>query len=132
MQRGQGLIGVFSSSLSLPLAAWLRSGGCGDAFGALLCGVVVAAVSTGTLSTQMTNIEQHHDVVKESFFHFIRKHIPKADLSIVDEIVLSYVISILEEASQDPCFDVEGKGERREEDRLQTPLTNNFPRSNGY
>ncbi|XP_049301181.1 CUE domain-containing protein 2 [Anopheles funestus] len=56
----------------------------------------------------MTNIEQHHDVVKESFFHFIRKHIPKADLSIVDEIVLSYVISILEEASQDPCFDVEG------------------------
>lgn len=26
----------------------------------------------------------------------------------IDEIVLSYVISILEEASQDPCFDVEG------------------------
>ncbi|XP_058119546.1 CUE domain-containing protein 2 [Anopheles ziemanni] len=56
----------------------------------------------------MTNIEQHHDVVKESLFQFIRKHIPKADLNIVDDIVLSYVISILEEASQDPCFDVEG------------------------
>ncbi|XP_052867025.1 CUE domain-containing protein 2 [Anopheles cruzii] len=56
----------------------------------------------------MTNIEQHHDVVKDSFFHFIRKHIPQADLKIVDDIVLSYVISILEEASQDPCFDVEG------------------------
>ncbi|XP_035781867.1 CUE domain-containing protein 2-like [Anopheles albimanus] len=56
----------------------------------------------------MTNIEQHHDVVKDSLFHFIRKHIPNADLKIVDEIVLSYVISILEEASEDPCFDVEG------------------------
>lgn len=56
----------------------------------------------------MTNIAQQHDVVKNSFFHFINTHIPGADLSIVDDIVLSYVISILEEASQDPCFDVEG------------------------
>lgn len=56
----------------------------------------------------MTNIAQHHDLVKNSFFQFINTHIPGADLSIVDDIVLSYVISILEEASQDPCFDVEG------------------------
>lgn len=56
----------------------------------------------------MTNIAQQHDLVKNSFFHFINTHIPGADLSIVDDIVLSYVISILEEASQDPCFDVEG------------------------
>lgn len=57
----------------------------------------------------MTNIAQQHDVVKNSLFQFINTHIPGADLNIVDDIVLSYVISILEEASQDPCFDVEGK-----------------------
>lgn len=56
----------------------------------------------------MTNIAQQHDLVKNSLFQFINTHIPGADLSIVDDIVLSYVISILEEASQDPCFDVEG------------------------
>lgn len=57
----------------------------------------------------MTNIAQQHDLVKNSLFQFINTHIPGADLSIVDDIVLSYVISILEEASQDPCFDVEGE-----------------------
>lgn len=56
----------------------------------------------------MTNIEQQHEVVKESLFSFVNSHISGADLSVVDDIVLSYVISILEEASQDPCFDVEG------------------------
>lgn len=56
----------------------------------------------------MTNIEEQHEVVKESLFKFVNSHIPGADLSVVDDIVLSYVISILEEASQDPCFDVEG------------------------
>ncbi|XP_055585802.1 CUE domain-containing protein 2 isoform X3 [Uranotaenia lowii] len=56
----------------------------------------------------MTNIAQQHDIVKNSLFQFISSHIPGADLNIVDDIVLSYVISILEEASQDPCFDVEG------------------------
>uniref|UniRef100_A0A1B0CF35 CUE domain-containing protein n=1 Tax=Lutzomyia longipalpis TaxID=7200 RepID=A0A1B0CF35_LUTLO len=47
-------------------------------------------------------------MVKTSLFQFVNSHIPGADLSVVDEIVLSYVISILEEASQDPSFDVEG------------------------
>ncbi|XP_058838725.1 CUE domain-containing protein 2 isoform X2 [Topomyia yanbarensis] len=56
----------------------------------------------------MTNIAQQHDLVKNSLFQFINSHIPGADLGIVDDIVLSYVISILEEASQDPCFDVDG------------------------
>ncbi|XP_055615691.1 CUE domain-containing protein 2 isoform X2 [Toxorhynchites rutilus septentrionalis] len=56
----------------------------------------------------MTNIAQQHDLVKNSLFQFINTHIPGADLGIVDDIVLSYVISILEEASEDPCFDVEG------------------------
>lgn len=54
------------------------------------------------------NIERQHETVKNSLFQFINTHIPGADLRIVDEIVLSYVISILEEASQDECFEVEG------------------------
>lgn len=57
---------------------------------------------------QMTNIEQQHEIVKNSLFEFVNLHIPGADLSVVDDIVLSYVISILEEASQDPYFDVDG------------------------
>lgn len=57
----------------------------------------------------MTNIEQHHDIVKKSLSQFIKKHIPGANLRHVDQIVLEYVISILEEASQDESFDVEGQ-----------------------
>ncbi|KAI8130577.1 CUE domain-containing protein 2 [Lucilia cuprina] len=56
----------------------------------------------------MTNLEKQHELVKKSLVQFVSAHIPGADFSVVDEIVLSYIISILEEASQDPCFDVEG------------------------
>ncbi|XP_028031681.1 CUE domain-containing protein 2 [Bombyx mandarina] len=56
----------------------------------------------------MSAIAQQESFVKESLFQFIIKNVPKADLNVIDDIVLSYVISILEEASQDPCFDVEG------------------------
>lgn len=56
----------------------------------------------------MTNLEKQHEVVKRSLVQFVSAHIPGADFSVVDDIVLSYIISILEEASQDPCFDVEG------------------------
>lgn len=57
----------------------------------------------------MANIEKQHEIVKASLFKFVNEHISgECDLSVVDEIVLAYVISILEEASQDPCFDVEG------------------------
>lgn len=56
----------------------------------------------------MANIEKQHEIVKTSLFKFVNEHISGADLSVVDEIVLAYVISILEEASQDPCFDVDG------------------------
>lgn len=55
----------------------------------------------------MTNLDKQQEVVKRSLFQFVTKNIPNADLSVVDEIVLSYVISILEESS-DPCFDVDG------------------------
>lgn len=57
----------------------------------------------------MTNIDQLHEMVKSSLFQFVNKHIKAADLSVVDEIVLNYVIAILEEATEDPNFDVEGK-----------------------
>lgn len=57
----------------------------------------------------MSAIAQQESLVKESLFQFITKNIPSANLNVIDDIVLSYVISILEEASQDPCFDVEGK-----------------------
>lgn len=56
----------------------------------------------------MKNLEQHHEVVKTSLSKFIKEHIPTANLKNVDDIVLQYVISILEEASQDESFDVEG------------------------
>lgn len=56
----------------------------------------------------MTNLERQHELVKNSLVQFVSAHIPGADFSVIDEIVLSYIISILEEASQDPCFDVEG------------------------
>jgi hypothetical protein len=57
----------------------------------------------------MTDIEQHHKIVKMSLSQFIKKNIPGANLKHVDQIVLEYVISILEEASQDDNFDVEGE-----------------------
>lgn len=57
----------------------------------------------------MTNIDKLHEMVKSSLFQFVNHHITAADLSVVDEIVLNYVIAILEEATEDPNFDVEGK-----------------------
>lgn len=56
----------------------------------------------------MTNIDKLHEMVKASLFQFVNTHIAAADLSVVDEIVLNYVIAILEEASEDPNFDVDG------------------------
>lgn len=57
----------------------------------------------------MTNIDKLHEMVKSSLFQFVNKHIKAADLSVVDEIVLNYVIAILEEATEDPSFDVDGE-----------------------
>lgn len=56
----------------------------------------------------MTNIDKLHEMVKSSLFQFVNNHIKAADLSVVDEIVLNYVIAILEEATEDPSFDVDG------------------------
>jgi hypothetical protein len=54
------------------------------------------------------NVNEQHDIVKKSLSQFIKKNIPGANLKVLDEVVLEYVISILEEASQDESFDVEG------------------------
>lgn len=58
-------------------------------------------MSTKTIAEQETKI-------KDSLFEFVKKYIPDADLSLIDEIVLSYVVAILEDVSSDPVFDVEG------------------------
>ncbi|KAI8433346.1 hypothetical protein MSG28_015391 [Choristoneura fumiferana] len=56
----------------------------------------------------MSTTALQESAVKESLFQFITKNVPSADLDVIDDIVLSYVISFVEESSQDPCFDVEG------------------------
>lgn len=53
-------------------------------------------------------MDKQHAIVKGSLSAFVTSHISGADLSVVDECVLAYVVSILEEASDDPCFDVDG------------------------
>lgn len=53
-------------------------------------------------------IAEQESTIKESLFGFVKKYIPNADLGLIDEIVLSYVVAVLEEASSDPVFDVEG------------------------
>lgn len=53
-------------------------------------------------------IAEQESTIKDSLFEFVKKHIPDADLTLIDEIVLSYVVAILEDVSSDPVFDVEG------------------------
>nr|XP_022899761.1 CUE domain-containing protein 2 [Onthophagus taurus] len=61
------------------------------------------------MSAKKIATEQEQEAtIKESLFEFVNKHIPDADLTLIDEIVLSYVVSILEDVSSDPVFDVEG------------------------
>ncbi|XP_044261341.1 CUE domain-containing protein 2-like [Tribolium madens] len=45
--------------------------------------------------------------IKDSLFEFVKTHITNADLSLIDDIVLSYVVAILEDVSSDPVFSVE-------------------------
>lgn len=47
--------------------------------------------------------------IKDSLFEFVKRFIPDADLTLIDEIVLSYVVAVLEDISSDPGFDVEGR-----------------------
>ncbi|KAJ8978678.1 hypothetical protein NQ317_015646 [Molorchus minor] len=54
------------------------------------------------------NIAEQESKIKDSLFEFVKGHIPGADLNLIDEIVLSYVIAVLEDVGSDPIFDVEG------------------------
>lgn len=58
-------------------------------------------MSTKTIADQEIKI-------KDALFEFVRNHTTNADLSLIDDIVLSYVVSILEDVSSDPVFSVEG------------------------
>ncbi|XP_063220004.1 CUE domain-containing protein 2 isoform X2 [Bacillus rossius redtenbacheri] len=57
------------------------------------------------------SIADQEDIIKESLFQFVSKHSPSAQLSSIDEIVLSYVVRILEglgsEESVEDAFDVQ-------------------------
>ncbi|KAH1011028.1 hypothetical protein HUJ04_000470 [Dendroctonus ponderosae] len=46
--------------------------------------------------------------LRDSLFDFVRFHISDADLNLIDDIVLSYVIAFLEDVGDDSHFDVEG------------------------
>jgi hypothetical protein len=45
--------------------------------------------------------------IKDSLFEFVKTHTTNADLTLIDDIVLSYVVAILEDVSSDPVFSVE-------------------------
>nr|SVE74327.1 EOG090X0A55 [Daphnia barbata] len=63
----------------------------------------------------MSCVADQEVLVKESLLVFLKDNIPQANLSHIDEIVLSYVVSILEEIGSDLCqedvFDVESFSE---------------------
>lgn len=53
------------------------------------------------------NIAGQEKEIKESLLNFVKTHIPDADLSLIDDIILSYAVGMLENISSDPVFDVE-------------------------
>ncbi|XP_073990366.1 CUE domain-containing protein 2 isoform X1 [Rhodnius prolixus] len=52
--------------------------------------------------------EEKEEIVKESLFKFLMQHIPSAQISTIDEIVLSYVVRILEELGEETADEIEG------------------------
>lgn len=52
---------------------------------------------------------ENHEFVKDSLIKFISSQIPNADISFIDEIVLSYIVSILKEIEEDE-FDLDVSG----------------------
>ncbi|XP_066144192.1 CUE domain-containing protein 2 isoform X2 [Euwallacea fornicatus] len=71
--------------------------------------LLLACVAKGTqirMSTKM--IADQESTIKDSLFEFVRYHISDADLTLIDDIVLSYVIAFLEDVGSDSQFDVDG------------------------
>lgn len=50
--------------------------------------------------------ENQIQFVKESLISFVKSQIPNADISFIDDIVLSYIVSIIKEIEEDE-FDLE-------------------------
>lgn len=48
-----------------------------------------------------STIAEQEDLIKESLFTLVKKHIPSAEFSDIDEIILSYVVSILEDLASE-------------------------------
>ncbi|XP_057341983.1 CUE domain-containing protein 2 [Microplitis mediator] len=53
-------------------------------------------------------MDEKEELVKKSLFNFVRKQVPTAQLSLIDDIVLSYVVSMVEESALEEELDVEG------------------------
>ncbi|XP_046741262.1 CUE domain-containing protein 2-A isoform X1 [Diprion similis] len=53
-------------------------------------------------------MDEKEELVKKSLFSFVRKQVPTAQLSLIDDIVLSYVVSMVEEDALEENLDVEG------------------------
>lgn len=53
-------------------------------------------------------MDEKEELVKKSLFSFVRKQVPTAQLSLIDDIVLSYVVSMVEESAMEEDLDVEG------------------------
>ncbi|CAL7951762.1 unnamed protein product [Xylocopa violacea] len=53
-------------------------------------------------------MDEKEELVKKSLFSFVRKEVPTAQLSLIDDIVLSYVVSMVEESALEEDLDVDG------------------------
>ncbi|OAD62925.1 CUE domain-containing protein 2 [Eufriesea mexicana] len=52
-------------------------------------------------------MDEKEELVKKSLFNFVRKEVPTAQLSLIDDIVLSYVVSMVEESALEENLDVD-------------------------
>ncbi|KAG5306584.1 CUED2 protein, partial [Acromyrmex insinuator] len=53
-------------------------------------------------------MDEKEELVKKALFSFVRKQVPTAQLSLIDDIVLSYVVSMVEESALEENLDVDG------------------------
>ncbi|XP_011495918.1 PREDICTED: CUE domain-containing protein 2-B [Ceratosolen solmsi marchali] len=56
-------------------------------------------------------MSEKEELVKKSLFSFVRKQVPTAQLNLIDDIVLGYVVSMVEESALEDELDVEGVSE---------------------
>lgn len=47
-------------------------------------------------------VAEQEGMIKDSLFSLVKTHIPTAQLSDIDEIILSYVVGILDDLASDP------------------------------